>query len=335
MLASVKAHEAAVAGVAWRDGDGGLATVALDGAVRLWRHDSEAEAKVEAHNRAVAAAKTKEEKAEVEKAKAPPPILSAVKRLEGAHAGGAVAVTASLDGSTVVSSGVHGDMTVWDAATWRPRARLADATPSESWRLAAAPAAPLFAAGGLGGVVGLYGLADGVKVGEVATGADFISGLSWSLDGSRLAAAGMDGSLTVVDVASATVRTRIDAHLLPARAVAFSHDGQLLYSASDDRRVGIWDVSAGAPAAPLVRALTGHVHWVTAVSAAPDKHVAATGSADGTVRVWDVRAGAALSTFDTHTGKVWGVAWNPAGNRLASVSDAGALALHAVAVAGS
>jgi len=48
------------------------------------------------------------------------------------------------------------------------------------------------------------------------------------------------------------------------------------------------------------------------------------------VRVWDVRKREQAHAFEGHADRVWSVAWNPAGTRIASTSDSGALGLFPV-----
>jgi WD40 repeat protein len=66
------------------------------------------------------------------------------------------------------------------------------------------------------------------------------------------------------------------------RSVAFSPDGQLLASASDDETVRLWDPATGQHE----RTLTGHVGPVRSVAFSPDGRLLATAGDDGTVRLW-------------------------------------------------
>ena len=67
--------------------------------------------------------------------------------------------------------------------------------------------------------------------------------------------------------------------------IAFSPDGRMLASRSDDRTVRLWRVSNGA----LRRTLEGHTEPVWSVTFSPDGQTLASGSADKTVRLWRVQ----------------------------------------------
>ena len=96
--------------------------------------------------------------------------------------------------------------------------------------------------------------------------------------------------------------------------VAFSPDGRLLATASDDKTARLWDPATGGH----LRTLTGHAGKVYGVAFSPDGRLLASGSGDHTVRLWDPATARHLRTLKGHAGAVLGVAFSPDGRLLAS-----------------
>src|SRR5262249_49633389 len=74
-------------------------------------------------------------------------------------------------------------------------------------------------------------------------------------------------------------------HTRDVRAIAFSPDGRLLASGSDDGTVRLWDIVRRQP---LGEPLKGHTAYVLSVAFSPDGKLLASGGLDGTLRLWDV-----------------------------------------------
>jgi WD40 repeat protein len=70
-------------------------------------------------------------------------------------------------------------------------------------------------------------------------------------------------------------------------AIAFSLDGQLLASGSDDRTVIIWETATGRSK----RTLKGHDLTVLSVAFSADGSLLASGSGNASVVLWDVKSG--------------------------------------------
>jgi len=109
-------------------------------------------------------------------------------------------------------------------------------------------------------------------------------------------------------------------HTGGVNSVAFSPDGRLLASGSNDDTVKLWDVATGV----VVRTLKGHRYAsvVLSVAFSPDGKVLASGSGDNTVTLWELATGQELHTLGSHTddffSHVYSVAFSPDGKLIAS-----------------
>src|SRR5215831_684399 len=75
--------------------------------------------------------------------------------------------------------------------------------------------------------------------------------------------------------------------------IAWSLDGRLLASPSQDKTIRLWDVEAGA----TVRMLKGHVKDVKCVAWSPDGQWLASAGEDNTIKLWDSENGRLFRTF--------------------------------------
>ncbi len=158
-----------------------------------------------------------------------------------------------------------------------------------------------------------------------------------AIDGSLVASASWDGTISVWDAASGARRHTLEGHDEPVFALAVTQDGRRLVSGSRDRTVLVWDVGSGEQVAgpwqhdgavfgvavtgnsvvaatddlsahvwdldtgKRTAALIGHTDSVRAVAVAGEQIV--TGSDDHTIKVWDT-SGTELRTFAGSVGHV-------------------------------
>ncbi|KAL2835372.1 putative wd40 protein [Aspergillus pseudoustus] len=114
---------------------------------------------------------------------------------------------------------------------------------------------------------------------------------------------------------SAELQT-LEGHSNSVQSVAFSRDGQLLASGSDDETIKLWDSATGT----LKHTLEGHSNLVRSVAFSRDGQLLASGSDDETIKLWDPATGTLKHTLEGHSNSVWSVAFSRDGQLLASGS---------------
>lgn len=101
-------------------------------------------------------------------------------------------------------------------------------------------------------------------------------------------------------------------------SVAFSRDGTLAASASEDATIVLWDTKTWRPKFPP---LTGHGDAVFSIVFSPDGKTLASASKDATIRLWNTQTGQLINTLSRQDKKaVLRLAFSPDGNFLASCS---------------
>jgi WD40 repeat protein len=110
--------------------------------------------------------------------------------------------------------------------------------------------------------------------------------------------------------------------------VAFSPDGNILASGSNDRTITLWDVSTHES---IGKPLLGHNDGVSNVAFSPDGKTLASGSHDKTVILWDVETQQIIAHYMGHSTFVESVSFSPDGKMLASSDGSGLIILWDIA----
>jgi WD40 repeat protein len=115
-----------------------------------------------------------------------------------------------------------------------------------------------------------------------------VKDLDVSPDGEDIAIA-MFGTdfIRVIDADSIYPIRDLEGHMFRVNSVHYSPDGELLVSASNDRRIGLWDPDS----AELLRLILGHKDAVTEARFSPDGTYLVSGSKDNLLIVWGIGEG--------------------------------------------
>lgn len=217
------------------------------------------------------------------------------------HVGEITAVAVAPDSRTIASSSRDRSVKLWDAATGKLLRTLSahrDAVLSVAF---AADGATLYS-GSRDGTVRAWEAASGRLVGTFSPGPPLTAGTGVNAiaaqpvkgtDGiTTLLMARAVGPANVVQLGRAggapgEAIPPLAGHLKTVRVLAFSPDGKLLASGSDDGVVKLWDAEDGS----LQRSLKGYAMPVTTIAFSADSKQMLTGSEDGIAKVWDLESG--------------------------------------------
>jgi WD40 repeat protein len=124
--------------------------------------------------------------------------------------------------------------------------------------------------------------------------------------------------VTVLQQAVDGINTnRLSGNTEAVRSVAFSSDGKVFASGSDDNTIKIWDFATRK----VITTLTGHNRPVLGVSFSPDGKTLFSCSADSTIKFWDVATGKEITTLTGHKDAIRSISVSSDGKILASGSD--------------
>ena len=138
--------------------------------------------------------------------------------------------------------------------------------------------------------------------------ASFVTCVSWSRDGARIASGSHDGTVRIWNAFNCTELSVLKAPFAQVFSLRFSPQGDQLAACGCDKNViAIWNVNTET----MTAYLSGHLHPVLSISWAPCGNKLVSGSADNTARIWGVTEERVEGIFRAHGSWVVATAWAP------------------------
>lgn len=245
------------------------------------------------------------------------PVLDGASSLPIENGGNVYGLSFNRDGSLLAAGGEDGQVKLWKTQThaFEPFSKHAAAVYSLSF----SPDGKWLASSDFAGRIRVQHVPDGTLLRNFSTlSFSTPGGLSaWSVrfspDGARIAVA-YSKYIRVWNVADQTVFGTFSGHAALVRNIAFSPDGSLLASGSQDRTIKLWDMQRRT-----LRATIAHSNGIRDLLFLPHSSIVAGGD-DGALTFWDVNSRRVLKTLAGHEGWVRSLSVSPDGTFIASGS---------------
>ncbi|KAJ5225761.1 hypothetical protein N7468_006986 [Penicillium chermesinum] len=261
-----------------------------------------------------------------------------LQTLEG-HSDVVWSVAFSRDGQILASGSSDETIKLWDPATGTLK-RTLEGHSDMVWSVAFSQNDQILASGSADETIKLWDPITGILKHTLEGHSEGVWSVAFSPDGQILASSSYDKTIKLWDPITGTLKhtlrgpfqrgvsiklwdpvTGILKHTLEGHSedvwsVAFSPDGQILASGSDDETIKLWDPITGT----LKHTLESHSKGVLSLTFSQDTQILASGSRDRTIKLWDPVTGTLKHTLEGHSDMVWSVAFSRDGLLLASGS---------------
>ncbi|EIW76928.1 WD40 repeat-like protein [Coniophora puteana RWD-64-598 SS2] len=242
------------------------------------------------------------------------------------HTGKVNAISYSPDQRFLVSGSDDHTVRFWDLEHgYKQVGEPIEADTSDVLSVQYSPDGKVVASAGSGNTVKLWSTLTHeliMELGELPGGVKY--SVSWAPNGKRLAvSASSNDPISIFDLEKRKFTMHpIIGHKDTVNTVAFSPNGTLLASGSDDRSVRIWNAKTGKAYKCPFR---GHRSYVLGIVWSPDGKRLVVGSGEDHTCVWDVHKGQIIfripSRADRESDWIWAVAYSPDGKHFARADD--------------
>ncbi|MBN4000556.1 serine/threonine-protein kinase [Nostoc sp. LPT] len=244
------------------------------------------------------------------------------------HSQAVKSVTFSPDGQILATASDDKTIKLWEIETLKEICTLLGHSHAVK-SVAFSPNRQILASGSWDKTVKLWDVNTGTEICTIIGHQLQVNSVAFSPQGQLLASASYDRTIRLWQIAALkgsqrelqnrpcySLLSTLSGHAWAVLTVAFSPDGQILATGSDDNTIKLWEVNTGQ----LICTLVGHSWSVVAVAFTADGETLLSASCDKTVKLWRVSTAEEIATLSGHVDSVSAVAVSKVTQLIASGS---------------
>ncbi len=243
------------------------------------------------------------------------------------HSQAVKSVAFSPDGKILATAGDDKTIKLWQVETLQEICTLLGHLQAVK-SVAFSPDGQILASGSWDKTIKLWDVNTGTEICTLTGHQLKVNSVAFSPQGQLLASASYDRTIRLWQIPKRgegtliqnrpcySLLSTLSGHAWAVLTVAFSPDGQILATGSDDNTIKLWEVNTGQ----LICTLVGHSWSVVAVAFTADGETLLSASCDKTVKLWRVSTAEEIVTLSGHVDSVSAVAVSKVTQLIASGS---------------
>lgn len=239
------------------------------------------------------------------------------------HQSPVTAGTFRPDGNEIATGGGDAVIRLWDPATGKSHTSLTGHT-GVITALTYSPDGKKLYSASADKTLRIWNIAEKKTIHTLEQHRSVVTSLAVNLDGSLLASGGADNIIRIWKTTDGSELRSLVGHTGAVTGLAFSPGGTLLASVGADGVTRIWEPAIRSDA---LRTFSGHVGQLMAVAFSPNLKYLATAGADETVRIWNLQNGSEARALKGHADWITSLAYLGDGDSLISSSVDGSVLL--------
>ncbi|MEH2205144.1 MAG: serine/threonine-protein kinase [Nostoc sp.] len=242
------------------------------------------------------------------------------------HSQAVKSVAFSPDGQILATASDDKTIKLWQVETLKEICTLLGHSHAVK-SVAFSPDGQILASGSWDKTIKLWDVNTGTEISTITGHQLQVNSVAFSPQGQFLASASYDRTIRLWQIESSqrelqnrpcySLLSTLSGHAWAVLTVAFSPDGKILATGSDDNTIKLWEVNTGQ----LICTLVGHSWSVVAVAFTADGETLLSASCDKTVKLWRVSTAEEIVTLSGHIDSVSAVAVSKVTQLIASGSQ--------------